>query len=154
MNIDEIKQVAEMMQDFDLCEFKLVSEEITLSMRRGAVSAPVAQLIAAPAAPAPVAPALPVGDVPASPATPAVQAVVTIDSPIVGTFYCSPSPEAAAYVKVGSEVNPETVVCIVEAMKVMNEIKAEASGVIRKILVKNATPVEFGQPLFEIAPVE
>ena len=75
-----------------------------------------------------------------------------ITSPIVGTFYRSPSPEAGPYVEVGTEVNPETVVCIIEAMKVMNEIKAEARGIITQVLVENAKPVEFGQPLFKIRP--
>ena len=75
-----------------------------------------------------------------------------IKSPMIGTFYRSPSPEAGPYVEVGMEVNPETVVCIIEAMKVMNEIKAEARGVITQVLVENAKPVEFGQPLFKIRP--
>jgi len=75
-----------------------------------------------------------------------------IKSPMIGTFYRSPSPEAGPYVEVGMEVNPETVVCIIEAMKVMNEIKAEARGVITQVLVENAKPVEFGQPMFKIRP--
>ena len=75
-----------------------------------------------------------------------------IKSPMIGTFYRSPSPESGAYIEVGMEVNPDTVVCIIEAMKVMNEIKAEAKGVITQILVENAKPVEFGQPLFKIRP--
>lgn len=72
---------------------------------------------------------------------------------MIGTFYRSPSPEAAAYVEVGAEVNPDTVVCIIEAMKVMNEIKAEARGVVTEVLVENAKPVEFGQALFKLRPV-
>lgn len=71
---------------------------------------------------------------------------------MIGTFYRSPSPEAAAYVEVGTEVGAETVVCIIEAMKVMNEIKAEVKGVITQILVENGKPVEFGQPLFRVRP--
>jgi acetyl-CoA carboxylase biotin carboxyl carrier protein len=77
---------------------------------------------------------------------------VDIKSPMIGTFYRAPSPESAAYVEVGTEVNPDTVVCIIEAMKVMNEIKAEAKGVITQVMVENAKPVEFGQPLFKIRP--
>jgi acetyl-CoA carboxylase biotin carboxyl carrier protein len=76
-----------------------------------------------------------------------------IKSPMIGTFYRAPSPEAAPYIEVGSEVNPETVVCIIEAMKVMNEIKAEVRGVVTQALVENAKPVEFGQPLFKIRPL-
>ena len=75
-----------------------------------------------------------------------------IKSPMIGTFYRAPSPEAGPYVEVGTEVGPDTVVCIIEAMKVMNEIKAEAKGVITQVLVENAKPVEFGQPLFKIRP--
>jgi acetyl-CoA carboxylase biotin carboxyl carrier protein len=75
-----------------------------------------------------------------------------IKSPMIGTFYRAPSPESAPYIEVGVEVNAETVVCIIEAMKVMNEIKAEAKGVITQVLVENAKPVEFGQPLFKLRP--
>ena len=75
-----------------------------------------------------------------------------IKSPMIGTFYRAPRRKPADYVEVGTEVNPETVVCIIEAMKVMNEIKAEAKGVITQVLVENAKPVEFGQPLFKIRP--
>ena len=77
---------------------------------------------------------------------------IEIKSPMIGTFYRSPSPEAGSYVEIGSEVNPDTVVCIIEAMKVMNEIKAEVKGVITQIVVENAKPVEFGQPMFKVRP--
>ena len=69
---------------------------------------------------------------------------------MIGTFYRAPSPEAASYVEVGTEVNPDTVVCIIEAMKVMNEIKAETSGTIARILAEDGKPVQYGQPLFEL----
>ena len=72
---------------------------------------------------------------------------------MIGTFYRAPSPEAANYCEVGTEVNADTVVCIIEAMKVMNEIKAEVRGVITQVLVENAKPVEFGQPMFKIRPL-
>lgn len=75
-----------------------------------------------------------------------------IKSPMIGTFYRAPSPESAPYIDIGAEVNTDTVVCIIEAMKVMNEIKAEAKGVITQVLVENAKPVEFGQPLFKLRP--
>jgi acetyl-CoA carboxylase biotin carboxyl carrier protein len=88
----------------------------------------------------------------ALPAVPVASSELDIKSPMIGTFYRSPSPESASYVEVGTEVNPETVVCIIEAMKVMNEIKAEAKGVITQVLIENAKPVEFGQPLFKIRP--
>ena len=79
-------------------------------------------------------------------------ATLDIKSPMIGTFYRAPSPESGDYVEVGTEVGPETVVCIIEAMKVMNEIKAEVKGVVTQILVDNAKPVEFGQPMFKIRP--
>src|SRR6188474_733163 len=83
---------------------------------------------------------------------PVASAELEIKSPMIGTFYRAPSPESASYVEVGTEVSPETVVCIIEAMKVMNEIKAEAKGVITQVMLDNAKPVEFGQPLFKIRP--
>ena len=83
----------------------------------------------------------------------AVSSDSEIKSPMVGTFYRAPSPESGPYVEVGSEVDPETVVCIIEAMKVMNEIKAEVRGVITQVLAESAKPVEFGQPLFVIRPI-
>jgi acetyl-CoA carboxylase biotin carboxyl carrier protein len=89
---------------------------------------------------------------PAGSAAAAVTGEVEIKSPMIGTFYRAPSPEAASYIEIGSEVNPDTVVCIIEAMKVMNEIKAETKGVITQVLVENAKPVEFGQPLFKVRP--
>jgi acetyl-CoA carboxylase biotin carboxyl carrier protein len=101
-----------------------------------------------PATPADAAPAA--GRAAAAAEAPAAQ---TIDSPIVGTFYMAPAPDAPPFVKVGQTVTPDTVVCIIEAMKVMNEIKAGKHAVIRKILAENARPVEFGQPLYEVAPV-
>ena len=109
---------------------------------------------AAPAAPAPVA-AAPVAPVAAAAAAPtakeeAAAPARTIDSPLVGTFYRAASPDADTFVNVGDRVTADTVVAIIEAMKVMNEIKAEKSGVIKEILVENGQPVEFGQPLFVI----
>jgi acetyl-CoA carboxylase biotin carboxyl carrier protein len=83
---------------------------------------------------------------------PAATGEVDIKSPMIGTYYRAPSPEAANYIEVGAAVTPETVVCIIEAMKVMNEIKAEVKGVITQILLENGKPVEFGQPLFKVRP--
>lgn len=148
MKIEEIKTIVKMMSDNDLTEFKIEAEEYNLCIKRGNektqifTAAPAA--MAAPVAAAPVA-AAPV----AAPAAPAEQEN-TIDAPIVGTFYASPSPDAKVFVNVGDKVTVDTVVCIVEAMKVMNEIKAEKAGVIKEILVENSTPVEYGQALFVI----
>jgi len=87
-----------------------------------------------------------------APPAPPPSNLVEIKSPMVGTFYASPEPGAAPYVKVGSRVSQGQVVCIIEAMKIMNEIEAEVSGMIREVLVDNAHPVEFGQPLFRVDP--
>jgi acetyl-CoA carboxylase biotin carboxyl carrier protein len=88
----------------------------------------------------------------AAPAAPPASALLEIKSPMVGTFYKSPEPGAEAYVKVGSRVSAGQVVCIIEAMKIMNEIESEVSGVVKEVLVENAQPVEFGQPLFRVDP--
>ena len=145
MKIDEIKAIAEIVAANDLTELKLEQDGFTLEIKRGGTATVVAAApVAVAAAPAPAA--APV----AAAAAPAAVSRETIDSPLVGTVYRAPSPEAAPFVKVGDKVTPDTVVCIVEAMKVMNEIKAEKSGVIRDILVDNGSAVEFGQPLFVI----
>ena len=145
-NIDEIKTIVELMSQHDLTEFKIEADEMHLCIRRGSEQ-PVTLMQAPAVAPAPVAASAPV----AAPETATEEPLgETIDSPIVGTFYGAPSPDSPNFVKVGDTVTPETVVCIVEAMKVMNEIKAEKSGVIKDILVSNAQAVEYGQPLFVI----
>ena len=146
MKIDDIKAIAEIVAANDLAELKLERDGFTLEIKRGSaavIAAPVSMVAPAPVAAPAAAPAA------AAPAAPAANRV-TIDSPLVGTLYRAPSPEAAPFVKVGDKVTADTVVCIVEAMKVMNEIKAEKSGVIRDILVDNGSAVEFGQPLFVI----
>jgi acetyl-CoA carboxylase biotin carboxyl carrier protein len=151
MDIREIKKIVEMMKENDLTEFEMEDQGFRLGVkRRGAGESPAVVYAAPPpaAAPAPAAPAA------AAPAPAEEDAdLVAIKSPIVGTAYRSPSPDADPFVSVGSEVSEETVVCIVEAMKVMNEIKAETRGIIRKILIENATPVQFGQPLFKVEPL-
>ena len=155
MKIEEIETIVKLMSENDLTEFKIESEDMTLCLKRGSqkIAAPVVtQAIIpaaapAPVAAAPVAPASAVAPAPAAaPAAPSKDKI--IESPIVGTFYRSSAPGADAFVKVGSRVDADTTVCIVEAMKVMNEIKAEKSGVIKEILIENGQPVEYGQALF------
>ncbi|MBR2426514.1 MAG: acetyl-CoA carboxylase biotin carboxyl carrier protein [Lentisphaeria bacterium] len=158
MKIEEIKTIVKLMSENDLTEFKIESEDMTLCLRRGSVAAPIiAQPVAAPAPaiiPAAAAAAPAAAPAVAAPAAAPVASEAKpdknkiIESPIVGTFYRAGAPGAEPMVKVGSRVDSETVVCIVEAMKVMNEIKAEKSGVVKEILVENGQPVEFGQPLF------
>lgn len=154
MELKEIKKIVEMMTENDLAEFLLEEEAFTLQLKRGTagvtqiVSAP--QMMAAAPAAAPVQAAAPSAAAPAAASEEA--GLVAIKSPMVGTFYRSPSPDSDVFVQIGQDVNKETVVCIVEAMKVMNEIQAEVKGKIKKILVDNATPVQFGQPLFLVEP--
>lgn len=164
MKIEEIKTIVKLMSENDLTEFKIEAEDMHLCIRRGSqqtaamapqtvIAAPaVAPVAAAPAAapapaPAPAPSAAPAA-APAAASSASVDASKIVESPIVGTFYRSSAPGADAFVKVGSKVDADTTVCIIEAMKVMNEIKAEKSGVIKEILVENGQPVEFGQPLF------
>ena len=157
VNVRDLKKVIDMMKKAELTELDIEQEGLTLRLRRG--SEPVVVQGVAPVAPmAPVAPAAPVAaPAPAAPAAPAPEAPApdegpTIEAPMVGTFYASPSPEADAFVQVGSKVEKGQTVCIIEAMKLMNEVKSEVAGTITKILVENASPVEYGQPLFAVKP--
>ena len=155
MKIEEIESLARMMNEYDLSEFKIEIEGCNLCIRRGAgkAASPVVvapAIAAAPAAAVPVQPAVQEAAPAAAAPAAASGRTETIDSPLVGTFYRAANPEAAPYVNVGDRVTPDTVVAIIEAMKVMNDIKAEKSGVIKEILVENGQPVEFSQPLFVI----
>lgn len=149
MKIEEIKTIVKLMSENDLTEFKIEAEDMHLCIRRGSQQTAAMAPQAVMAAPA-VVPATPAAPAPAAsaPAAAPVDAGKIIESPIVGTFYRSSAPGSDAFVKVGAKVDADTTVCIIEAMKVMNEIKAEKSGVIKEILVENGQPVEFGQPLF------
>lgn len=154
--VEHIKSLVELMVSNDLSRIELREGDALILLRRGqpVIAGPVIPPgpIAAPlavAAPSPVAaPAAPA----AAPSAPVESTETLIRSPMVGTFYGSPSPEAPPFVSVGDFVKPDTTVCLVEAMKVFNEIKAEVSGRITKVLVKNAQAVEYDQPLFAVAP--
>ncbi len=144
MKLDEIKDVVELMLANDLVEFEMEEEGRRIAIKRGAPP-PAVPL------PAPAAPAAPAAAAPAAPAEDPNCEIVK--APFVGTFYAAASPDSPPYVKIGQEVTQDSVLCIVEAMKVMNEIKAEVRGVIREILVENARPVQYGQPLFKIEKI-
>ena len=154
MDLKDIKAIIDLMKKNSITEFELERQDFKIRLKRGGNSVAPYEDVAMPTNIAslpiagPVAPtaALPSG----SPA--ATTSEIEIKSPMIGTFYRAPSPESAPYVEIGTEVNPDTVVCIIEAMKVMNEIKAESRGVITQILVENAKPVEFGQPMFKVRP--
>jgi acetyl-CoA carboxylase biotin carboxyl carrier protein len=151
LELKEIKELIALMKKNDLSVFKMEKEGFKITLKKGTDFQPVVTAVS-PAQPsvvhvaAPVAAAAPAGE----PAVPVASALKEIVSPMVGTFYSSPSPESAPFVEAGSEVTPDTVVCIIEAMKVMNEIKAEVSGVIAEVLVESGKPVQFGQPLFKV----
>jgi acetyl-CoA carboxylase biotin carboxyl carrier protein len=157
MDLKDIKAIIDLMRKNSLSEFELERQDFKIKLKRGG-SAPVIiqpdEALPLPYAVAPQAMPAP-GSPSAGPA--AAEAASTsslseIKSPMIGTFYRAPSPESPSYVEVGTEVMPDTVVCLIEAMKVMNEIKAEVKGVVTHILVENAKPVEFGQPMFRIRP--
>lgn len=157
MKISEIETIVKLMSKNNLTEFKIEASEYNLCIRRGSDVPPnmsvMPAMTSAPAMAAPVAQAPPpqVAEVTPPPSDDSSEVPANyIESPIVGTFYRAPSPEAEEFVKVGDKVTADTVVCIVEAMKVMNEVKAEKAGVIKEILIENASPVEYGQPLFVI----
>lgn len=142
----KIRRLVELMKEHDLNEIDLRQGDMRIQLRRGATP---------PAAAAPPEPAAPAVQA-ASPTTaPQVAAtteehIVVIKSPMVGTFYAAPDPDSPPFVKVGDHVGPETTVCIVEAMKVFNQIPAEVSGKVVSVLVENGEPVEYGQPLFKV----
>lgn len=153
MDLKDIKAIIDLMKKNSISEFELEKQDFKVRLKRGNIGgqavyedAPVGHHLAAPAggpglpAPSPVLAVAGAGD-------------AEIKSPMIGTFYRSPSPEASPYVDVGSEVGPDTVVCIIEAMKVMNEIKAETRGIITALAAENSKPVEFGQALFKIRPI-
>jgi len=157
VELKDIKAIIDLMKKNSIAEFELERQDFKIRLRRGAsggVALPSgdepAMLTYASGTPvmlpqqAGVASVVPMPDaVPKSSDT-------DIKSPMIGTFYRSPSPESSSYVEVGAEVGPESVVCIIEAMKVMNAIKAEVRGIITQVLVDNGKPVEFGQPLFKV----
>ena len=155
MDLKDIKAIIDLMKKNSITEFELERQDSKIKLKRGlngggsaAQSEDYAPAVALPMQPAVAAPA---SATIASP-PPVATGEVDIKSPMIGTFYRAPSPEAGNYIEVGSSVTSETVVCIIEAMKVMNEIKAEVKGVVTQILVENGKPVEFGQPLFKVRP--
>jgi acetyl-CoA carboxylase biotin carboxyl carrier protein len=149
-DIKEIKSIIDLMKKHDLSVFEIEKEGFRLKLQRGA-SAPQAAILAPAASAAASKPAV-AGTEPPAPAAKAIESVPMkeIVSPMVGTFYRAASPDAPPFAEVGKAVTEETVVCIIEAMKVMNEIKAETSGVIAEVLADNGKPVQFGQPLFKV----
>jgi acetyl-CoA carboxylase biotin carboxyl carrier protein len=165
MNQKELKELIEFLIAKDITEFELERGDVKVRIKRGqevhyttaavpvaAVASPVAHApVAAPAVASAPAPAAPVAAT--APSAPeAEEGLHIVKSPIVGTFYESPSPGAPAFIKAGDSVNVGQVLCIVEAMKLMNEIESDVAGEVVKLLVANGQPVEYGQPLFAVRP--
>jgi acetyl-CoA carboxylase biotin carboxyl carrier protein len=144
VDLKEIKALIDLLQKNGLTAFEMEKDGFRISLAKEAGYAPAMAYAAPPAAPAAAVPAPAAAPAEAAPAASGKE----IPSPMVGTFYSSPSPESPAFVKVGQKVTPDTVVCIIEAMKVMNEIKAEVSGTITEVAAENGQPVQFGQALF------
>ena len=156
MDLKDIKAIIDLMRKNDLSVFELEKDGFKLKLQKGTGGQPI---LTTPIAIAPGIGAAALANAAGAVAEPsggaaelatAGEPLKDIASPMVGTFYRSPSPEAPPFVDVGATVNDDTVVCIIEAMKVMNEIKAETSGVIAEVLVENAKPVQFGQVLFRV----
>lgn len=149
-NMAELRELAELVNEHGFTDFEFENENIRVRLSK-MTAAPVMQTVhSIPAAPAGLQVSAETKAETAVSETPPEEVLYQITSPIVGTFYRSPSPDKESYVKEGSTVSPETTVCIVEAMKLMNEIQAETSGEVVKIYVENGQPVEYGQPLFGI----
>jgi acetyl-CoA carboxylase biotin carboxyl carrier protein len=158
VNMDELRELIELLRDNGLAELELENEGFRVRLRRESTLGESAPMTYAAPAPAPAHAPMPepASSGPAHPGTQATTAAAQdqdlhiITSPIVGTFYRSASPTAEPFVKIGSNVENDSVVCIIEAMKLMNEIQAETTGEVVKIYVENGQPVEYGQPLFGI----
>lgn len=158
IELNKLKELVQLMVDNDLSELDLQDQDETVTIKRGAAG-PVVHgpaMYAPPpmmAGPAPTAPQPAAGAPAAVASAPAADAgLIAIESPMVGTFYASPNPDSPPFVKAGGSVSSGTVVCLIEAMKVFNEIKSEVNGAIERVLVKNGEAVEFGQKLFLVKP--
>ena len=149
MELKDIKAIIDLMKKNSISEFELERQDFKIRLKRGGVTQADDSGNTASSIPSGVSmPPISVVTALNSPSSD-----LEIKSPMIGTFYRAPSPESANYVEIGSEVNPDSVVCIIEAMKVMNEIKAEVRGIVTEILIDNAKPVEFGQPIFKVRPL-
>jgi acetyl-CoA carboxylase biotin carboxyl carrier protein len=156
VDLKDIKAIIDLMKKNSISEFELERQDFKIRLKRGGSPPSVGSAPAYDDSPISfAAPGTlpPTGVVSMAGGAAGGSAELEIKAPMIGTFYRAPSPEAGNYIEVGSEVNADTVVCIIEAMKVMNEIKAEVRGVVTQILVENAKPVEFGQPMFKIRAI-
>lgn len=150
MNIKEIKELLDLMNEHHIASLEYEKGDVKLKLNKNGISgvAESPRIVTHHSAPLPSAPAA----APAAPATSPANdpSVVAVKSPMVGTYYSSPAPDQPAYVKVGQTVKEGDVICIVEAMKLMNEIKAECSGTVVEILIENGQPIEYDQPILKL----
>jgi acetyl-CoA carboxylase biotin carboxyl carrier protein len=149
MDIRKVKKLIELLDDSGIAEIEITEGEDSVRISRYSTGAPVA-VAAPPPAPVPAAPASAAAAATAAPAEPVEDDGFEITAPMVGTFYAASSPGAAPYVQVGDRVSEGDTLCIIEAMKMMNQIESDVSGVIKSIRIQNGEPVEFGQTLFVI----
>jgi len=149
MNLKEIREILELLKGSDVSEFELGRGDTVLKLRRGPANVPV---LPPPAPNAMAAPARTAEEPPPPAPVPPKPTYKEILSPIVGTFYRAPAPDAAPFVEVGTRVVKGQVLCIVEAMKIMNQIESDTTGTIAAIIVENAQPVAYGQALFHVTP--
>ena len=149
IDIRKLKELVRLMVSNELTELDLRDSEEQVTLRR---PSPLQAVPATAGPPSGSATAVAEAPAPSTALTDQAEGIVKIESPMVGTFFAASSPDASPFVQVGSAVGPDTPVCIIEAMKIFNEIKAECSGVIEKVLIRNGEPVEFGQPLFLVRP--
>jgi acetyl-CoA carboxylase biotin carboxyl carrier protein len=160
MDLKEIQTLVKLVSSSKVDHLEVDKKDFSLKIKKNSnktevvsVAAPAAVPAAIPAAPvAQAAPAAPAAETPAAPAEPAAPSGVEIKSPMIGTFYRSPSPDKPVFVEVGDEIKVGQVICIVEAMKLFNEIESEVAGKVVKICVDDASPVEYDQPLFIVEP--
>jgi acetyl-CoA carboxylase biotin carboxyl carrier protein len=150
VNQREIRRLAELLRDYTLTEVEVEREGVRVRLRRE--PAPMAAAPALPSAPAPASPAMATTAAPAAAPEASAAHLLTIEAPMVGTFYRASSPDAQPFVRDGDRVKKGQVVCIIEAMKLMNEIESKVAGRVLKVLVENTQPVEYGQPLFLLEP--
>lgn len=152
MNPKEIKNMIDFIAKSGLAEVNIETEEFKIEVKRNADATVVTAAAPAALAAAPAAALAPVADAPAAPAADDSSKYIEVKSPMIGTFYRTPKPEDPVFVSVGDTISVGDKVCIIEAMKLFNEIESEVSGTIVKVLVENATPVEYDQPLFLVDP--
>ncbi len=151
MDLKQIKQIVDLMTRSDLTDFEIEEEGLKIKIKRGSNEGPTNAGSAHPFVMLPAkGEAAPATATPAAPAVSDDTGFLFVKSPMVGTFYRSPSPENPSFVDVGSKVEEKAVVCIIEAMKIMNEIQAEVKGTVVEVLVENGQPVEYGQRLFKV----